>query len=96
MKSNPACECSAAAGTAGAAYKSIYVPFDNSAHALRAVDLGLDSATAGFHDRLRGLPGAWEGARHGDLMAEDSRAHRPPLRFPVHPSANTMGAQWPK
>ncbi len=39
MKSNPACECSAAAGAGGAAYKSIYVPFDNSAHALRAVDL---------------------------------------------------------
>src|SRR3989304_7191464 len=64
MKSNPACECSAAAGAAGATYKSIYVPFDNSAHALRAVDLGIAIArqsgacitgshvyAAGLHDR---------------------------------------------
>ena len=64
MKSNPACECSAAAGAAGATYKSINVPFDNSAHALRAVDLGIAIArqsgacitgshvyAAGLHDR---------------------------------------------
>ena len=79
MKSNPACECSAAAGAgaaavrsgdaarpvaASAAYTSIYIPFDNSAHALRAVDLGIAIArqsgvrvtgshvyAAGLHDR---------------------------------------------
>ena len=56
MKSNPVCECSAAAGAGAAAvrsgdaarpvpasagYTSIYIPFDNSAHALRAVDIGI-------------------------------------------------------
>ncbi len=79
MKSNPACECSAAAGAgavavrsrdaawpaaASVAYTSIYIPFDNSAHALRAVDLGIAIArqsgarvmgshvyAAGLHDR---------------------------------------------
>ena len=79
MKSNPACECSAAAGAgaasvrsqdaarpvaASAAYTSIYIPFDNSAHALRAMDLGIPIArqsgvcvtashvyAAGLHDR---------------------------------------------
>src|SRR3989304_3460534 len=79
MKLNPAGECSAAAGAGAAAvrfedaarpvagsvaYKSIYIPFDNSAHALRAVDLGIAIArrtgvrvtgshvyAAGLHDR---------------------------------------------
>src|SRR3972149_6962517 len=79
MKSKPACECSGAAGAGAAAvrsgdaarpgagsaaYTSIYIPFDNSAHALRAVDLGIAIArqsgaritgshvyAAGLHDR---------------------------------------------
>src|SRR3989304_10630811 len=79
MKLNPAGECSAAAGAGAAAvrfedaarpvagsvaYTSIYIPFDNSAHALRAVDLGIAIAretgvcvtashvyAAGLHDR---------------------------------------------
>ncbi|MBI4195732.1 MAG: universal stress protein [Betaproteobacteria bacterium] len=54
MKPDPGWECSAAAGAAAvrsedpagplpesARYKSIYIPFDNSAHALRGVDLGI-------------------------------------------------------
>jgi nucleotide-binding universal stress UspA family protein len=79
MKPDPGWECSAAAGAGAAAvrsedtagsladrvrYKSIYIPFDNSAHALRAVDLGIAIAqetgacvtgshvyAAGLHDR---------------------------------------------
>ena len=35
------------------------------------VGISLDSATAGFHDRLRGLPGAWEGARRGMQAARE-------------------------
>lgn len=30
------------------------------------------------------------------ITVDFMRAHRPPLRFPVHPSGDTMGAQWPK
>lgn len=36
------------------------------------VGISLDSATDGFHDRLRGLPGAWEGARRGMQAARDA------------------------
>ena len=36
------------------------------------VGISLDSATAGFHDRLRGLPGAWEGARRGMQAAREA------------------------
>lgn len=36
------------------------------------VGISLDSATAGFHDHLRGLPGAWEGARRGMLAAREA------------------------
>lgn len=38
MKPDPGWECSAAAE---ARYRSIYIPFDNSVHALRALDLGV-------------------------------------------------------
>jgi len=43
-------------------------------HALGAAGVGisLDSGTAGFHDRLRGLPGAWEGARRGMRAARET------------------------
>ena len=79
MKSNPACKCSAAGGVGAAAvrsedaarpiagsaaYTSIYIPLDNSAHALRAADLGIAIArqsgvrvtgshvyAAGLHER---------------------------------------------
>jgi len=42
--------------------------------ALGAAGMGisLDAATAGFHDRLRGLPGAWEGARRGMQAAREA------------------------
>lgn len=33
------------------------------------VGISLDSATPGFHDRLRGAPGAWAGARRGIATA---------------------------
>ena len=36
------------------------------------VGISLDSATAGVHDRLRGLPGAWEGARRGMQAAREA------------------------
>ncbi len=36
------------------------------------VGISLDSATARFHDRLRGLPGAWEGARRGMQAAREA------------------------
>lgn len=36
------------------------------------VGISLDSAAAGFHDRLRGLPGAWEGARRGMQAAREA------------------------
>jgi len=36
------------------------------------VGISLDAATAGFHDRLRGLPGAWEGARRGMQAAREA------------------------
>jgi len=36
------------------------------------VGISLDSATAGFHDRLRGLPGAWKGARQGMQAAREA------------------------
>jgi hypothetical protein len=30
------------------------------------------------------------------ITVDFMRAHRPPLRFPVYPSGNITGAQWPK
>jgi len=77
MKPDPGWECSAAAGAAAvrsvdeqgpiaesARYQSIYIPFDNSVHALRGLDLGIAIAgetgacitgshvyAAGLHDR---------------------------------------------
>lgn len=105
MKPDPGWECSAAAGAGAAAvrsedtagpladsvrYKSIYIPFDNSAHALRAVELGIAIAratgarvtgshvyAAGLHDRrFRQMEGGLpERYREEEKLAEQREVH---------------------
>lgn len=105
MKSDPAWECSAGAGASASAvrsvdergpiaesagYQSIYIPFDNSAHALRAVELGIAVAretgacvtashvyAAGLHDRrFRHMEGGLpERYREEEKLAEQREVH---------------------
>lgn len=84
MKPDPGWECSRAP------YKSIYIPFDNSAHALRGLDLGVAIAretgacitgshvyAAGLHDwRFRQMEGGLpERYREEEKLAEQREVH---------------------
>ena len=87
MKPEPGWECSTAAD---ARYQSIYIPFDNSAHALRGLDLGVAIAretgacitgshvyAAGLHDRrFRQMEsGLPERYREEEKLAEQREVH---------------------